>query len=401
MAAAAFVFTVTLTSLWNFYGLSMPVPEPTSDISAYPAPVPPAAIGVPTGVIEWTFDAGEPLTAPATVVAGRVYIVSGASVETGRIAGLSLADGSVNWELRLGSIADFSPVAAGDLVYVGTRAGDLIALNRHTGRRVWISNLGSSVVGSPVVHRGVVYIASEDIYALDAASGAQIWRHAVDGDVTRPIQLSGGIVAAISSDGNVNLVNSKNGRRRLTFPLWFSTSAGPAAVGTTLVIPGDRAFVQALDIVERDIPMEKAVRFWWTKLWLWDMAPRPPLPRGYLWQARGLGGDTAYAIGADDVQVYLSTSSRGRDGRVLNLNIQTGEMVWGRPLGSVVFPAALITDRTVVVGLESGSLVGMDKQTGEVMWEHGLAGGLSAPPVAARDGVILVAGNDGTLRALR
>ena len=401
MATAAFVFTVTLTSLWNYYGLSMPVPEPTSEISAYPAPVPPAAIGVLTGAIEWTFDAEEPLTVPATVVAGTVYIVSGVSVETGRIAALSLTDGSVNWDLRLDSIADFSPVAAGDLVYVGTRAGDLVALDRHTGKRVWLSDLGSSVVGSPVVHQGVVYIASEDIYALDAASGAQIWRHAVDGDVTRAIQLSGGIVAAISSDGNMNLVNSKNGRRRLTFPLWFSTSAGPAAVGTTLVIPGDRAFVQALDMVGRDIPMEKAIRYWWTKLWLWDMAPRPPLPRGYLWQKRDLAGDTAFPIGADGGSVFVGVRDVDGRGRIAALDLSTGQGQWELRVESTITSPAIHTDESLVVGLKGAGILAVDKQTGRILWQKDLDGGMAAAPVVGEGGLLLAPMVDGALLAIR
>ena len=272
-ASLLFVVTVTAISLWNYHGLSLPVPTPTSDISALETPAQIGSIARPSVASEWEFDSGEPLSAPATYADGLIYIVSGDTMATGAIASVTASEGSRLWHVSLDSIADYSPAVAGDMVYVGTRSGNLIALDRETGETLWVFDLESSVVGSPIIQAGVIYIASDDVYAIDAATGKQLWRHTIDGDVSRPIRLSDQIISAISSDGNVNFISAENGRRRLTFPLWFSTSAAPVVSGTALVVPGDRAFVQALDIRERDVPMEKAIRFWWTKLWLWDMAP--------------------------------------------------------------------------------------------------------------------------------
>ena len=311
LAALSLAVVVASTSVWNYYGLSLPVPKPTGHLTASRPPVPGGSLDRPSGAIEWEFDARAPITASPTSAGGAIYVVSGATADTGSITSLTESAGSRLWQVRLRSIADYPPVAAGDMVYVGTRAGSLIALDRDTGETLWLADLESSVVGSPIVHDGAIYVASNAVYAIDAATGKQLWRHEVGGAVSRPVRLSNGIVAAIGSDGNVNLISAANGRRRLTFPLWFGTSAAPAVSGATLVIPGDRAFVQALDIDRRDVPMEKALRYWWTKLWLWDMAPRPPLPRAYLWQNRAIGDDTAYALGADD-QRRLSRSLQDR-----------------------------------------------------------------------------------------
>lgn len=392
---------VAATSLWNYYGLSLPVRDPSTDVTALVATdLNLAPIG-PTASAEWEFDTGQPLSAAPTPAGDETYIVSGTRPDTGAITSLKTSDGSHLWTVRLGSISDYSPVVAGDMVFVGTRAGDLHALDRSTGTEVWTTDLESSVVGSAIVEGGVVYIASRSIFAIDAATGEQLWRHEIGGDVSRPLTLSGGVISAISSDGNVNLISATNGRRRLTFPLWFSTSAGPAVSGTTLVVPGDRAFVQALDTGERDIPMEKAVRYWWTKLWLWDMAPRPPLPRAYLWQNRELGGDTAYALGADDDSVYLGISENDGSGSLVALDLTTGQVLWEQVTASTTTTPAAQTEDSLIVGAEGGDVIAFDKHTGGILWRLHIEGGLSSAPTLAEDGLLLVPTADGALRAFR
>ena len=401
IAALALVATILATSLWNYYGLSLPVRGPTSDVSESKFANAPASTLGSMPSTQWVFDAGQPLSAPATAVDGVIYLVSGTTAQTGAVSSLSSGDGSHVWSISPNSLADHSPVVAGDLVFVGTRAGNLLALDRYTGAVVWTADLESSVVGSAIVEGGVIYLASKSVYAIDAATGQQLWRHDVGGDISRPIRLSNGIIAAISSDGNVNLISASNGRRRLTFPLWFSTSAGPAVSGTTLVIPGDRAFVQALDITERDIPMEKAVRYWWTKLWLWDMAPRPPLPRGYLWQYRELAGDTAYALGADDNSVFLGISEVDGTGTVVALDLETGEATWEVEAESRILVPAVLAEDSLVIGTEYSGVLAVDRQTGAVLWQLSEESGLAAAPTTTDDGLLLVPTAEGYLKAVR
>ena len=117
---------VASTSIWNYHGLSIPVPRPTTDINAVQSAPLLSSITRPTS-IEWEYDAGDPISAPATSVDGTIYIASGSTVDTGAIASLTASEGSQLWRVKLNSIADYSPVVAGHMVFIGTRAGDLIA----------------------------------------------------------------------------------------------------------------------------------------------------------------------------------------------------------------------------------------------------------------------------------
>lgn len=399
--ALALAVTVSATSLWNYHGLSVPVQRPTSNISSLVAAEPALPTIGQDSTVVWEFDAGQPLSAQAASAGDEIYLVSGSTEDSGTVTALSASNGSRLWHVRLNSIADYSPVAAEDMVFIGTRAGNLIALDRDSGMTVWTTDLESSVVGSPIVDRGVLYVASNSIFAIDAETGEQLWRHDVQGTVSRPLELSSGIVSAISSDGNVYLINSTNGRRRLTFPLWFSTSAGPAVSGNTLVIPGDRAYVQALDIQQRDVPMEKAIRYWRTKLWLWNMGPPPPLPRGYLWQNRTLNGDTAYALAADDNSVFIGISEVDGTGAVVALDLATGETSWEVATASHVLAPAVLAGESVIVGTERTGILAIDKQTGNVVWKLADPGRLSTAPSLTESGLLLVPTADGLLKAVR
>ena len=397
----ALAATVLATSLWNYYGLSPPVTTPSSDITAM------VEVDISFDPVEqiasalWEVDLGQPLSAPAASADGETYIVLGNTPDTGAITSLKAPDGAPLWTVKLDSISDYSPVIAGEMLFVGTRAGDLMAFDRSTGTQVWTADLGSSVVGSPIIHAGVLHIASVSVYAFDAATGQQLWRHEVGGDVSRPIRLSNGIISAISSDGNVNLISAFNGRRRMTFPLWFSTSDAPVFSGNTLVIPGDRAYVQALDVSKRDVPMEKAIRYWWTKLWLWDMAPRPPLPRGYLWQNRTLNGDTSYALGTDDSSAFIGISREDGTGTIVALDLDTGEASWKVEAESRVLVPGVLANYSLIVGTEHSGVLVIDKQTGAVLWQFTEESELAAAPTATDEGLLLIPTADGLLKAVR
>ncbi len=66
----------------------------------------------------------------------------------------------------------FAAVADGK-VYVGSYDDNVYALNALTGALIWSFKTGDSVVSSPAVENGVVYVGSEDhkIYALNASDG--------------------------------------------------------------------------------------------------------------------------------------------------------------------------------------------------------------------------------------
>jgi|GEM_PF-2807449 len=81
--------------------------------------------------------------------------------------------------------AEYQPIVAGGLVYVGTSHNNIYALNSDTGTTVWkysAGDAGGAIMSSPAVSDGVLYFGSTDgyLYALDAQTGTFRWKAGVD-----------------------------------------------------------------------------------------------------------------------------------------------------------------------------------------------------------------------------
>ena len=62
--------------------------------------------------------------------------------------------------------------------FISAREDDNVyALNASTGAKLWSYTTGGYVDSSPAVANGVVYIGSDDgnVYALNASTGAKLW----------------------------------------------------------------------------------------------------------------------------------------------------------------------------------------------------------------------------------
>jgi outer membrane protein assembly factor BamB len=85
---------------------------------------------------------------------------------------------------------DDAPSASGTMdaerIYIPIQPEKLVALSRTTGAKVWTRDIES--MWPPVVVADVLYvIASDEIHALDAATGAQRWRVPFDAKVAAPL----------------------------------------------------------------------------------------------------------------------------------------------------------------------------------------------------------------------
>src|SRR5262245_65174951 len=65
--------------------------------------------------VMWTYDAGEAIESSAAIDGGVVYVGTGA----GELLALDLDTGKPRWNYKAAEIAESSPAVAGGLVYVG------------------------------------------------------------------------------------------------------------------------------------------------------------------------------------------------------------------------------------------------------------------------------------------
>ena len=155
-----------------------------------------------------------------------------------------------------------------------------------------------------------------------------------------------------------------------------------------------------MDLHARDIPMEKALRFWWTKLWIYNSAPRPPDPVGYKWHHRGIGGLSARILASDEDGLYLITRNADQSGSIVALNAISGETHWEFQSPTPISETAVLGRDTLVVGSQAGVLLGLDTSTGKEVWRFNLSFPVSSVTSAADD-ALLVSSEDGSVHLIR
>jgi eukaryotic-like serine/threonine-protein kinase len=168
------------------------------------------------------------------------------------------------WEFQsphevLGSPSISAAGSDAPTLFLGSKFGDLIALNAKSGRQRWRRMTGNWVDNSAccglVGARQVVFVGSNDysLYALDAGDGNLLWRRPLGGEVysapclfrleDRPL------VAVACLDNRLYVIDAESGAIHATFytgpPVWDKLSKGETLWGSpvALTAPGSAAIV--------------------------------------------------------------------------------------------------------------------------------------------------------------
>jgi len=383
------VLLLGIFSIGVYYDISIPGQAPTSNLTAILEPT--ELDNILKGSKQWNlgFDS-DPLVATPAEHEGILYVIAGRTNDSGRLLALDALDGSSIWNRDLFGVSDYSPVVAGDLVFAVLRSGEVFGLNRFTGNLIWSFQADSYTHGPAVVKNGVLYLASTMIYALDAHSGELRWSRKVKGNVNSHLAISDGALAVMSFEGDLNLMSLKHGNHRLTYPVWFGTYPKPLAHNGTLVLAGNNASVIAIDMSVRELPFERIIKSIWATLWMWDMAPRPGSPKGYLWHSTKLQGVRAYPVAADDNSAYVGIRHADASGTIVALDINNGNTEWIKHFDSALTTSAAFVDDFLLISTRSGGLHLIDKYSGESLWNFEIGSKLETAPALGINGIVAV-----------
>jgi outer membrane protein assembly factor BamB len=136
-----------------------------------------------------------------------------------------------------------SPVVANGVVYIGSGDQNVYALDATTGALRWTFATGDVVHASPAVASGVVYIGSWDrnVYAIDAVTGRERWRYTTGNDTTIYNQIgiassaavAGGLVFVGGRDGHFHVVDAATGQLK-----WKHNNRGGWTIASPAVKDG-------------------------------------------------------------------------------------------------------------------------------------------------------------------
>ncbi len=348
---------------------------------------------LPRGDLKWTFATGGGIYSSPTVVGGTVYVGS----RDGNIYALNAATGEKLWAFKTGSWVESSPVVVGGVVYVGSNDGSLYALDARTGAKLWSFWTKYGIRSSPAVADGIIYFGSDDycVYALDALTGKKLWRYEADTQVTASPVIANGIVVVGAGDGILYTLNARNGKSRLQFQT-NSTSISSAVVNNNVAYFTNTNYLYAVDIQARNWPLENNLMIYWKIFYIYGVAPKPPAASGFLWTyslGRGVKQTSSPAMFED--KLYLGLGSN-----LVSLDVNTHKPVWSFVTKDIVSSSPAVTDKTVYVGSQDSRLYAVDRVTGAKLWDFATGDDITSSPALA-DGVIYIGSLDGKLYAIQ
>ena len=409
--------TINLTTSFNKVKISLiaivsilliscdTTPEPAPSISKTPEtkyvfPIESFQATKIDGSPTWEFNTGGNINVPISGTERLVLAIVSNGHNRSKLLAIEVEDGTLAWSHDIDGIPTGEPVSHGDNIYIGTKQGALICLSTSDGNLIWEKTIGNSMVGPPIVNDMGIFLSAGEVYRL-SFEGKTIWKEKFAVRSVRPLSYSNGILVVIASDNMLYLLNAENGSKRNGYKVWFSASGGAVIDSSTVYITGDRSFVQALDINSEDYLFGRAIRWWWTKAWLYGLASTPHYPPGYLWQKRGLGGkgDLSEPIKISENNHLIQSISKTKKGTVLRLDPITGEVMWKfSDPNSVFTDSAVLLDRFIFLSTKSGNNVILDHNDGTLINGFQTAT-ISQGPIRIGNNLI-VGFSDGTLAAI-
>jgi outer membrane protein assembly factor BamB len=314
----------------------------------------PGPVGEP--VIQWDVPrlGALPFNSMPVPADGRLIVGD----DSGALAALDQDTGMVVWEEDVGSPIRGSPAMNDALVFVGTESGEVVAAPATGGGLAWRRDLESGpVLASLLVADDVLYAGTDAgiLFALDPAIGAEQWKLDVGGAVTRGPAFGDGVLYVGAAGGRFSAIDVATHAIRWTADLGAG-EVGTPTLGNGLVYAG-RGLLAA-DSDHALVAMNVA-------------------DGSTAWQWTSPGGGQAHMGGLAAGRAYAATD----DGTLAALDALTGEEIWTNRFGQKLPNLVSIVDDVLYVSAEPRSVRAVDARSGFELWNVEVVGNASMPAV--------------------
>jgi len=175
-----------------------------------------AAFGVPDLQTVWSYESRGMVDAAPVTDGENIYFISGKR----KALAVGADDGSLVW-MKETDADVVSELSLGRYLFCGLADGRVIAMDRHTGGKIWEQSLAYPIRGALTEADGKIYLGCNDgkIYCLAADDGTLEWEYQTDGIVTAAPVVIGRAVVVGSYDRFLYSLDRADGklldRRRL------------------------------------------------------------------------------------------------------------------------------------------------------------------------------------------
>ena len=354
--------------------------------------------------LAWTNNIGagdsrrQRITADPVVADGRIFTLDAAA----QVAATSLT-GATLWTHDVRISGDDADEATGGgmaeadgVLYVATGFGGLLALDTETGARLWTQELDATGSGRPTVFGDLVYVVAGDNtgWAVEKDTGRVAWQIDAAEDVGNvlgapaPVLVDNLVVFSFGS-GELQAVFRQGGLRR-----WDASVLGERQ---------GRALSKVDDVTGIPVAVDGVI-------YAGSQAGRTVAINAgsglRIWTAREGAIDTVLPVGGS---VFTVSDLN----ELVRLDATDGSRIWGVPLPNfvktrrpwrasevVAHHGPILADGQLLVASNDGVLRAFDPVDGSLLSETDIPGGASTTPVVA-GGVLYLVNTKGQLLAFR
>ena len=273
------------------------------------------------------------------------------------------------WMVRMGYYLEFPPAVANGRVLATQLRGRVFSIDAATGKilwRKWYRRHCSAA--SPTVADGIAYLVfvpkpcnygdrGKDglAVAIRLVGGRELWRFRGPPSESSPLLVDGTLYFG-SWDHRLYALDVRGPRPKVrwTFRADGELNAAPAYADGKVYIGSVAGSMYAVDA--------RTGRLRWRS-------------RSF---SRFLRGREEFY--ATPTLAYGRVFAANTDGTVYAFGATTGRLLWARPVGTYVYTAPAVWNRTVYVGTYDGAFLALDAATGDVRWRHDTRGSVHGAP---------------------
>lgn len=314
----------------------------------------------------WEVSLGDQILATAAIVDDFVYV----PCLSGELVCLDRKSGKKAWAYKTVDVVDknsfapgfkSSPTVAGDSIYLGDEEGVFHAVDRKTGKGRWKYSTGGEIYSSAAVVDGRVIFGSYDnrLYCLNEKDGSLAWQYETQGYVHCAPAVVDGVTFIAGCDEHLRVIDIKTGKQVVEIPLQTYLIASPAVFGELLYVGTYASEVVAVDWRKKDV----------------------------IWRYTSEESEQPFHSSAAVTSQLVVLG--GRDRMVHAINRSTGRKAWTFPTRSKVDSSPAVVGDRVFIGSGDGNLYALSLTDGKELWKFNAGKPISAGP-AIGEGVLVI-----------
>ena len=316
-----------------------------------------------------------------------------------------------------------TPVTDGKSLFIGDDVGVMYSLDKKTGKTNWTFNTGMRIVGSPAVSDSVVVFGSANynIYGLDAKTGKELWHVTTQQAVMGAATIHEGVAYIGGGDGKMYAIDIHSGKVKWAFDeLKNYVLTRPLVYNNKLYFGTWDTYFYALNLADGSL------------VWKWNNGKgNPKLSPASVWPVAAdgkvfitapdryftcLDAETGEQVWRTKEYKVRETVGMSEDGRtvyskcmwdtVVAMDATAKEPItrWATHAGfgyehNPAMP--LEKDGTLWVSTKNGLLLGMDAETGKVLWRHKIGNSILNTPLPLNDKECIFTSSEGTITYIR